>query len=257
VIRAVVFDLDGVLLDSEGVWDDARRKVAAAAGGRWTGEATGEMQGMSSPEWSAYMRESLHVDLDPPEIARRVVAEVLGRYAHDGPPLLPGAFDAVRRIGSRWPLALASSANREVIEAVLDHTGHRGIFRVTVSSEEVPRGKPSPDVYREACRRLGYPPEDCVAVEDSANGILSALAAGLHVAAVPNRQLRPPADVLARATGVFEHLRDLTVGALVQLGEPAEAPASGAGGGNGRLDEEELESFPASDPHQDWAGPPD
>lgn len=253
----MVFDLDGVLLDSEGVWDDARRKVAAEAGGRWTEDATKAMQGMSSPEWSAYMRETLHVDLEPREIARRVVAGVLGRYANGGPPLLPGAFDAVRRIGSRWPLALASSANREVIEAVLDHTGQRSIFRVTVSSEEVARGKPSPDVYREAIRRLGCSPDEGVAVEDSANGIVAAIAAGLHVAAVPNRELPPPADVLARATAVFERLSDLTVEAIVRLGAAREGSRTGGGTDNGRLDEEEIESFPASDPHEDWAGPPD
>ncbi|HLH29392.1 MAG TPA: HAD family phosphatase, partial [Acidimicrobiales bacterium] len=186
MIRAVVFDLDGVLLDSEQLWDEARRAVAAAHGGRWRPQATADMQGMSSVEWSAYMRESLGLSLDAARINELVVGELLRRF-ESGLPLLPGAVEAVRRIGSRWPVGLASSANREVIDAVLERAGLDGEFAATVSSEEVPRGKPAPDVYVEAARRLGGRPRECVAVEDSENGIRSAAAAGLGVVAVPNR----------------------------------------------------------------------
>ncbi|HUC26897.1 MAG TPA: HAD family phosphatase [Streptosporangiaceae bacterium] len=217
MIQAVVFDLDGVLLDSERLWDQARRAVAASHHGHWRDEATAAMQGMSSAEWSRYMRDSLAVDLTPERISDLVVADLLERYRH-GLPLIPGAVEAVRRIAARWPLALASSANRVVIDTVLAVAGLTAEFQASVSSEEVPRGKPAPDVYLEAARRLGQQPAACAAVEDSASGIRSAIAAGMQVLAVPNRDYPPPRDVLASAQLVLDSLPELTVHLLSQLG---------------------------------------
>jgi HAD superfamily hydrolase (TIGR01509 family) len=222
MIRAVVFDLDGVLLDSERLWDQARRAVAARHHGRWRDDATAAMQGMSSAEWSRYMHDALAVDITPERISDLVVADLLERYRH-GLPLIPGAVEAVRRIAAQWPLALASSANRVVIDTVLAVAGLSAEFRATVSSEEVPRGKPEPDVYLEAARRLGQPPAACAAVEDSASGIRSAIAAGIQVVAIPNRDYPPPPDVLASAQLVLDSLPEITVNLLGQLGqgEPA------------------------------------
>lgn len=247
MIDAVVFDLDGVLLDSEQVWDRSRREVAEAHGGRWSEEATSSTQGMSSTEWAGYMREAVGVDLPEPRIIDAVLEKLFTHY-DEQLPLLPGAVEAVARIKSRWPLGLASSSNRVVIERVLAAAGLQGAFRAVVSSEEVPRGKPSPDVYIEVADRLGCPPRHLVAVEDSANGIRSAAAAGLTVVAVPNREYPPPGHVLELAALVLESLDDLRVDALEGLDRAAT---------ESRLDEEEVESFPASDPHADWAGPPD
>jgi len=216
VIRAVVFDLDGVLLDSERLWDQARREVTIQHNGHWRADATAAMLGMSSVEWSRYMRDNLGVDLPPDQIVDLVVADLLERYRR-GLPLLPGAIAAVRRIGQRWPLALASSAGRPVIDTVLAIAGLQHEFQATVSSEEVPRGKPAPDVYLEATRRLGQPPGACAAVEDSANGIRSALAAALHVVAIPNRDYPPPASVLAKAQLVIDSLAGLTTERVDQL----------------------------------------
>jgi len=216
VIRAVVFDLDGVLLDSERLWDQARREVTIQHNGHWRADATAAMLGMSSVEWSRYMRDNLGVDLPPDQIVDLAVADLLERYRR-GLPLLPGAIAAVRRIGQRWPLALASSAGRPVIDTVLAIAGLQHEFQATVSSEEVPRGKPAPDVYLEATRRLGQPPGACAAVEDSANGIRSALAAGLHVVAIPNRDYPPPASVLAKAQLVIDSLAGLTTERVDQL----------------------------------------
>jgi HAD superfamily hydrolase (TIGR01509 family) len=222
MIQAVVFDLDGVLLDSERLWDQARRAVTARHHGRWRDEATAAMQGMSSPEWSRYMRDALAVDLTPDQISELVVADLLERYRH-GLPLIPGAVETVRQIAARWPLALASSANRVVIDTVLAVAGLREQFQASVSSEEVPRGKPEPDVYLEAARRLGQSPAACAAVEDSASGIRSAIAAGMQVVAVPNRDYPPPRDILASAQLVLDALPELTADLLGQLsdGEPA------------------------------------
>lgn len=244
-----MFDLDGVLLDSELLWDAARRQVVDEHGGRWIPEATAAMQGMSSVEWSAYLRDQLGVDLDRERIVDLVVGGLLDRYRQDL-PLLPGAREAVARIGQRWPLGLASSANRPVIEEFLTLSGLAGAFAVTVSSEEVPRGKPHPDVYLEACRRLRVPARRCAAIEDSANGIRAAVAAGMPVAAVPNRDFRPDGKVLARADLVVDRLDDLTVAGMGRLGGGPEPVAADP------VDEQEIESFPASDSHSDWAGPP-
>jgi HAD superfamily hydrolase (TIGR01509 family) len=208
-IAAVIFDLDGVLIDSEGVWDAARREVALEHSGRWSREATLAMIGMSSIEWSAYMHNELGVELAPAAISEEVVTRLEALYRKHL-PLLPGALDTVRRLAGRWPLGLASSANRPIIELVLDLSGLGDRFAATVSSEEVAHGKPAPDVYLEVALRLGVEPAACAAVEDSANGIRSAAAAGMTVVAVPNREFPPAAAALALADDVLDSLAELT-----------------------------------------------
>jgi HAD superfamily hydrolase (TIGR01509 family) len=208
LIDAVVFDLDGVLIDSEQVWDDVRETLARERGGRWSDSAQRDMMGMSSPEWSRYMHDEVGLADSPEEINRDVVARMLERYGA-GPPWLPGAVEAVRRVAGRWPLGLASSSNRELIDAVLEAGGLTRLFRVTVSSEEVPRGKPAPDVYLEAARRLGVSPGRCAAVEDSHNGIRSAKAAGMRVVAVPNPHFPPGDEALAEADVVVPDVASL------------------------------------------------
>jgi HAD superfamily hydrolase (TIGR01509 family) len=208
-VLGVIFDLDGVLIDSEGVWNAAREQVALQHGGRWPAGAQREMMGMSSTEWSRYMHDELGVALSPEAISQLVVSELEQRY-RQRLPLLPGAREAVRALAADWPLGLASSANRPIIDLVLDLAGLRACFTATVSSEEVERGKPAPDVYLEAARRLGVSPSRCAAVEDSANGIRSGVAAGMAVIAVPNREFPPDQSALALADEVLGSLAELT-----------------------------------------------
>ena len=207
--QAVFFDQDGVLVDSEGAWDAARRAIVEENGGHWKPEATRAMMGMSAPEWSRYVRDELGVALAPEEISRRVVERLLAGYERSL-PLLPGAVEAVRRIAARWPVALASSANREVIDAVLAASGLAGVFGATVSGEEVARGKPAPDIYLEAARRLGVDPTRSAAVEDSTNGLRAAAAAGMLVVALPNREFPPAPDALDLAAVVLDSLDQLS-----------------------------------------------
>lgn len=209
MIEAVVFDMDGVLIDSEPVWERVRRKFVAARGGRWAEDAQDRMMGMSTAEWSGYMSKDLGLSLSPPQVAELVIAAMAAEYS-DHLPLLPGAVEAVRELSARWPLAVASSAPKSLIEAVLDASGLRGAFAAAVSSEEVPRGKPAPDVYLAATTRLGVPPAACAAVEDSANGLRSAAAAGLAVIAVPRPEYPPPAEALDQARLVLDSLTELT-----------------------------------------------
>ena len=216
LIDAVIFDLDGVLLDSEAAWRDAKRDVVAEWGGTWKDEASRAMLGMSAPEWSAYMRDELQVDRDPPEIDAEVVRRLLEGY-RERLPLLPGAREAVERIAARWPLGLASSSNLEVIEVVMESGGFAPFFATWVSSEEVAGGKPAPDVFLEAARRMAADPAKAAAIEDSHNGILAAHAAGMGVIALPNEEFPPGEDALAVADLTLHRLDELTVEAIERL----------------------------------------
>jgi HAD superfamily hydrolase (TIGR01509 family) len=213
VIEAVVFDLDGLLLDSEQVWDDAREQLAEERGGRWHDQAQKDMMGMSSTEWSRYMHDRIGLP-EPPEEINREVVERLAAIYREHLPAIPGAREAVERLAARWPLGLASSSNRELIDLALELLGVKHLFAATVSSEEVARGKPAPDVYLEVARRLGVDPTHAAAVEDSNNGILAAKAAGMRVLAIPNRHFPPGEDALVQADVVLDSLAELTPEAI-------------------------------------------
>jgi HAD superfamily hydrolase (TIGR01509 family) len=206
---AVIFDLDGVLLDSEQRWNEVKQALVHQTGGTWREEAATAMMGMSSPEWSAYLRDELGVPMDAEAISRDVVHRMEESYARDL-PLLPGAAAATRALARRWPLGLASSSNREIIDRFLELSGFGDAFTVTVSSEAVARGKPAPDVYLETARRLGAEPARCVAIEDSSNGLRAAAAADMTVIAVPNPHYPPAADALALAAATVDGVAEVT-----------------------------------------------
>jgi len=209
VLLAVVFDLDGVLVQSEEVWDEERRDLVREAGGRWHKGATREMMGMSSVEWSRYLHDRLDVPLAPEKINARVLERVERRY-REALPWIPAAREAVLRLAERWPLGLATSSNREIIDLVVQVGELGDAFRATVSSEEVGAGKPAPDVYLEAARRLGVAPDRCAAIEDSTNGLRSAHAAGMRVVAVPNPGFPPEPSGLEVADVVLDSIDELT-----------------------------------------------
>lgn len=217
MIEAVVFDLDGVLIDSEPVWEQVRRGLVTERGGHWASDAQRRLMGMSTPEWARYLSEDLGVGLPPGEVAAIVTDRMAARY-REHIPLLPGAAGAVRRLAGRWPLGLASSAPAVLIETVLQSAGLRPDFQVTMSTEQVPRGKPAPDIYLAVAGCLGVAAASCAAVEDSSNGLRSATAAGLRVIAVPRPQYPPDPDALAQAGLVLPGLGELTPDAVSALG---------------------------------------
>jgi HAD superfamily hydrolase (TIGR01509 family) len=224
LIDAVIFDLDGVILDSEELWNEVREALARERGGRWSEQAQADMMGMSSVEWSRYMHDVVGLSDPPEEISREVVRRMLDRYSRQL-PLIDGAVEAVQRMAARWPLALASSSNRELIDRTLEVSGLAPYFCVTVSSEEVERGKPAPDVYLEAARRLEIEPAHAAAIEDSASGIRSAHAAGMYVVVIPNRAFPPPDDVLALADVVLDSIRQLEPEILLDARPDSSRPA--------------------------------
>jgi len=210
VTEAVVFDMDGLLLQSEEVWDAVREEYVRERGGRYDDEIQRAMMGMSSTEWSRYMHEVAGVPDDPETINAEVVRRMLAAY-REHLPLLPGAVEAVQRLAARFPLGLASSSNRELIDAVLEVAGLAQYFAAAVSSEEVAHGKPAPDVYLEAARGLGVAPKRCTAIEDSHGGIRSAKSAGMRVVAIPNPSYPPDAEALVLADVTIRSLDELTV----------------------------------------------
>jgi HAD superfamily hydrolase (TIGR01509 family) len=213
MIRAVVFDLDGVIISSEGIWDEVRAGLARESGGRWAPGAQREMEGLSTQEWTAYMHDVLGVAMPPERIGQEVERRLLDRY-RGALPLIPGALEAVTALAGRLPLGLASSSTRSLIDGVLGLAGLAGAFAVTVSSEEVPRGKPWPDVYLRALDLLAVAPAEAVAVEDSGPGIRAAAAAGMRVIAIPDALSPPPVGDLALAGTVLASIHELTPEAL-------------------------------------------
>jgi HAD superfamily hydrolase (TIGR01509 family) len=213
VIEAVVFDLDGLLLDTEQLWDEVREQLARERGGRWHDRAQRDMMGMSSREWSRYMHETIGLPEPPEEINREVVERLAAAY-RERLPAIPGAREAVERLAARWPLGLASSSNRELIDLALELLGVRHLFKAPVSSEEVASGKPAPDVYLEAARRLEVDPAHAAAIEDSHNGILAAKTAGMRVIAIPNRHFPPDEQALGQADVVLDSPAGLTAEAV-------------------------------------------
>jgi HAD superfamily hydrolase (TIGR01509 family) len=207
-VRDVIFDLDGTLIESEQIWRDVRHDFVLANGGRWHEGAAAPMIGMRTTEWARYMHDELGVTLPPNEIATRVVDTIAQRLRNV--PILPGATGAIERLAGAFRLGLATSAALKVAQTVLAATGWEKYFAVVVSADEVARGKPAPDVYLRALQLLDADPSSTVAVEDSANGIRSANAAGIAVISIPNHVFPPGADALALASRVLANLDALT-----------------------------------------------
>ena len=217
MIAAVVFDLDGVLIDSEETWSRVRGEVVTRHGGEWTEADQRNVMGDNSRQWSAYIKRTWNVPLSEEEIFREVLAAMIAAYEREL-TVLPGAREAVAELGAHYPLAVASSSPRELIGVALRVAGFEGAFRAIVSSDEVSHGKPAPDVYLLAAQRLGVPARDCAAIEDFTNGIRAAVAAGMATIAIPNRAFPPPDDVLAQAHVVLPSLRELTPELVASLG---------------------------------------
>jgi HAD superfamily hydrolase (TIGR01509 family) len=215
-IAAVVFDLDGVLIDSEPVWERVRHGLVGERGGRWPADAQTRLMGMSTPEWARYLSEELGVGLPPDRVAALVIDRMAAHYA-ERLPLMPGADSALRRLAARWRLALASSSPRRLIDTVLAVAGWDALFEATMSTDEVGRGKPAPDIYQAVVSRLSLSASACAAVEDSSNGLRSAASAGLLVIAVPRPQYPPAPDALEHAALVVTSLADLTVDAVERV----------------------------------------
>jgi len=216
MVAAIVFDMDGVLIESEETWSRVRGDVVARHGGTWTEQDQRNVMGDNSRQWSAYIRRTWNLSIGEDEIFREVLATMIASYQQHL-VALPGAIRAVAELRGRYPLAVASSSPRALIETALRLIGLDDAFKAVVSSDDVSHGKPAPDVYLLAAERLGVAAADCAAIEDSTNGIRSAVAASMATIAVPNGVYPPPADVLAQARVVLPSLLDLTPETIARL----------------------------------------
>jgi HAD superfamily hydrolase (TIGR01509 family) len=217
-IAAVVFDLDGVLVDTQIWWREVRDAWAADHGVTWRDEDERSTMGANTRQWARTMgeRAGLGPEHDA-DVARSIVDALVERYRANGPPRIPGAVHAARRIAAAYPVAVASGAPRRLIDVALLTTGLHDVVRIVVSADDVAHGKPAPDVYLEAARRLGVEPSRCLVVEDSANGIRSARAAGMVVALVPNAKVPPEGGAAELADRVVDRLEQLDPPAIAAI----------------------------------------
>ena len=218
MIQAIIFDLDGLLVDSEPCWDTARRQLAAEVGRDWNLDDKRACMGVSTTEWATHMIKRLGLEMDAAQTAAVIVGKMREIYAREI-PFLPGALAAVELAASCYPTALASGSERSLIATVIQDEALRGKFQAAVCTDDMPRGKPSPDVYLETARLLGVSPKYCVCLEDSGNGILAGLAAGMRVIAVPDAEFPPAPEVIERAHLVLDSLTEFTPDLLSKLGK--------------------------------------
>lgn len=218
MLQAIIFDMDGLLIDSESVWNSVREAMAAEAGQDWTTDDHRAVMGVSTQEWVDYMINRLELTLSPQQVEDQVVTRMMASY-QNGIPYFPGAVEAVHLAAQHFPTALASGSHRTLIDTVTADAPLQGRFQVILSADEVGAGKPSPDVYLETAKRLGVKPEHCVCLEDSGNGILAGKRAGMKVIAVPDARFPPSAEKLNEADLILESLSDFSLALLDRLAE--------------------------------------
>jgi HAD superfamily hydrolase (TIGR01509 family) len=208
--EAVIFDLDGVLVDAEIWWDEVRIAFARRHDRSWTEADRAAIMGANSKGWSTLMGQRLNLPGVPrAAIEAEIVEAMVERYRLEGAPRIPGAVETVRRVAAELPVAVASSGHPAVIAAALEALGIADVFAAVVSSDEVPVGKPAPDVYLVTAARVGVAPEGCLVVEDSLNGVLAGRAAGMAVVLVPNAAVPPAAGAREAASLVLERIDEL------------------------------------------------
>ncbi|HEX7587278.1 MAG TPA: HAD family phosphatase [Anaerolineae bacterium] len=216
MIEAIVFDLDGLLVDSEPHWNEARRQIAAERGIEWNRDDLQVCMGVSTLTWAKYMIRRLNLDQSPDQVISRMIGAMQALYARQI-PYLPGAIEAVDCAARLGPTGLASGSHRSLIDIVIADAPLRGKFQAVVCADEVPAGKPAPDVYLQAARELGVQAENCVCLEDSANGILAGKSAGMQVIAVPDHRLPPSQEILRQADVVLASLNEFNIEVIHSL----------------------------------------
>jgi HAD superfamily hydrolase (TIGR01509 family) len=209
-LQAVIFDMDGVLVDSEIYWRKSREEFAAALGKVWTTDDQRAAMGRNTIEWAQVMQERLSLDMSLERIMADVKARVIAHY-EQRLPVLPGALEAVQTTRSAYRVALASGSPTEIIQEVMRLTGLDSVFEHIVYGDDMPNGKPAPDIYLETARRLGIPPAICLGIEDSSNGVRSVKAAGMTCIAVPSPGFTLPDEILKMADLVLPSLEGFSV----------------------------------------------
>ncbi len=213
MIEAIIFDMDGLLVDSEPYWDNARSIMAAESGVKWNEDDHKAVMGVSTPEWVNYMIERLGLKLPPKSVEERIIGTMAGLY-NQRIPFLPGAVEVVSSAAKHFTTALASGSPRSLIDTVTNSPALKGKFDLILSGDQFARGKPAPDIYLGAAEQLNLKPSQCACIEDSGSGILAGHSAGMKVIAVPDARFPPAAEHLARASIVLNSLKQFSLDAF-------------------------------------------
>lgn len=216
MIEAIIFDMDGLLIDSEPVWDKARGIMAAEAGIDWNTDDHKAVMGVSTHEWVSYMTARLKLDMSPESLEKHIVDQMVSLYEQQI-PYFPGAVEAVALSADHYITGLASGSPRGLIDTVTGDKALKGKFNAIISGDQVENGKPSPDIYLAVTEMLGVAPSKCVCLEDSGNGILAGKNAGLKVIAVPDSRFSPSMEKLNQADVILASLSEFSLRTLEQL----------------------------------------
>lgn len=210
MIEAIIFDMDGLLIDSEPCWDEARRIMANEVGVDWNKDDHKAVMGVSTHEWVSYMKKRLSLEIEDKELEERIISNMRQIYS-ERIPFLPGALETVTLASSNYPTGLASGSPQGLIDTVTSDPGLQGKFQVILSGDNFEKGKPAPDIYLAAAKHLQVEPEKCVCLEDSGNGILAGKNAGMKVIAVPDPRFMPSQEKLGQADLILSSLQDFSL----------------------------------------------
>lgn len=216
MIAAVMFDMDGLLVDSEPVWDEARSMMARSVGKSWNRADHKAVMGVSTEEWVDYMIRRLDLNLPPQTVETEIIAQMVALYERRI-PFFKGASKAVALAADAFPTGLASGSPRRLIDTVTRHPALKDKFKAILSADQTGRGKPAPDVYLAAAAALAVAPEVCVCLEDSGNGILAGKSAGMRVIAIPDPRFPPSTEKLAQADVILESLSQFSLATIAGL----------------------------------------
>ena len=218
MIEAVIFDMDGVLVDSEVYWAKSREEFAQDMGKVWTDDDQRLAMGQSTIGWAKVMKERLQPEMTVDEIIIDMKKRVIAHY-EERMPTRPGALEAVKLASKHYRVGLASGSPTEIIKSVLSLTGLDQIFEIMIYGDDIPNGKPAPDIYIEAMKQLGVNPAVTIGIEDSANGIRALKAAGMYAIAAPSPGFPLPVEIVEMSDAIIHSMEDFSTQLVHAIGE--------------------------------------
>lgn len=208
MIKAVIFDMDGLLIDSEPVWFRAKEDLLKEINYKWTWEDQKNSMGVSTETWVNYVYNFADQKFTKEEVLHGITDRMKTYYKNGEIDLMPGANEALQFAKNNFKVGLASGSYKDLLYGAVKSNNWESIFEEILSSDDIERGKPQPDIYLEVMKRLGVLPEECIVLEDSRDGIKAGVAAGAKVITVPSKDVPVPPEVLDSAYAVIDSLND-------------------------------------------------